>query len=74
MKKKAADDMMHGRGISLSRSLVNSMTYNEKGNEVTFVISNLQNTSSAVPGKMSNFETIALKNMELVCREGLRLF
>lgn len=70
LEKKAADDMMHGRGISLSRSLVNSMTYNEKGNEVTFVISNLQNTSSAVPGKMSNFETIALKNMELVCREG----
>lgn len=70
MEKKAEDDMLHGRGISLSKSLVHSLSYNEKGNEVTFIIANLQNTSSAVPGKMSHFETIELKNKELVCREG----
>lgn len=70
LEKRASDDMMHGRGISLSKSLVHSISYNEKGNEVTFVIANLQNTSSAIPGKMSNFETVALKNMDIVCREG----
>lgn len=67
---KADDDMLHGRGISLSRSLVHSLTYNEKGNEVTFIIANLQNTSSAIPGKMTSFETIEYKNKDVVCREG----
>ena len=67
---KADDDMLHGRGISLSRSLVHSLTYNEKGNEVTFIIANLQNTSSAIPGKMTAFETIEYKNKDVVCREG----
>lgn len=71
MDKKMADDsMLHGRGISLSKNVVQSLTYNEKGNEVTFTISNLQNTSSAVPGKMSHFETIEYKDKEIVCREG----
>lgn len=70
MESKADDDMLHGRGISLSKSLVHSLSYNEKGNEVTFIIANLQNTSSAIPGKMSHFETIEYKNKDVVCREG----
>ncbi len=70
LEKKADEGMLHGRGISLSRTLVQSLLYNEKGNEVKFVISNLQHTSSAVPGKMRSFETVSFKNKEIVCREG----
>ncbi|MBR4322491.1 cyclic nucleotide-binding domain-containing protein [Treponema sp.] len=71
LEKSSGDyDMLHGRGISLSKSVVQSLTYNEKGNEVTFTIANLRNTSSAVPGKMSQFETIEYKDKEVVCREG----
>ena len=69
-KNKVEDSMLHGRGISLSKTVVQSLTYNEKGNEVTFTIANLRNTSSAVPGKMSQFETIEYKDREVVCREG----
>lgn len=69
-KNKLDDNMLHGRGISLSKSVVHSLTYNEKGNEVSFIIANLRNTSSAVPGKMSNFETVEYKDKEVVCREG----
>ena len=71
MKKSEVDEtMLHGRGISLSKSIVQSLTYNDKGNEVTFTINNLQNTSSAVPGKMTQFETVEYKDKEIVCREG----
>ena len=71
MEKGVADEcMLHGRGISLSKSVVQSLTYNEKGNEVTFTITNLRNTSSAVPGKMTQFETVEYKDKEVVCREG----
>ena len=64
------ENMLHGRGIALSKSVVHSLIYNEKGNEVSFTIENLQNTSSAVPGKMSQFETIEYKDKDVVCREG----
>jgi len=69
-KSEVDDTMLHGRGISLSKSVVQSLTYNEKGNEVTFSIANLKNTSSAVPGKMTQFETIEYKDKQVVCREG----
>jgi len=68
--KPADDFMLHGRGISLSKSVAQSLTYNEVGNQVTFVISNLRNTTSAIPSKMSQFETVEYKNREVVCREG----
>lgn len=70
LEKKADEGMLHGRGISLSRTLVQSLSYNEKGNEVKFIIANLQHTSSAVPGKMRSFKTVSFKNKEIVCREG----
>ena len=69
-KNDVEDSMLHGRGISLSKSIVHSLAYNEKGNAVTFTIVNLRNTSSAVPGKMSQFETVEYKDKEVVCREG----
>lgn len=70
-KAAAVDDnMLHGRGINLSKSVVKTLTYNEKGNEVTFTIANLRNKSSAVPGKMTQFETVEYKDKEVVCREG----
>ena len=69
-KNEVEDTMLHGRGISLSKSIVHSLTYNEKGNAVTFTIANLRNMSSAVPGKMSQFETVEYKDKEVVCREG----
>lgn len=70
LNKTADESLMHGRGISLSKSLVKSLSYNEKGNEVTFIIENLHNETSAVPGKMAEFETVAYHNKEIVCREG----
>jgi len=60
---------MHGRGISLSRQLVNTIVYNEKGNEVTFDISNRLNEVNTVPGIMKPFDTIEYKDKQIVCRE-----
>ena len=60
---------MHGRGISLSRQMVNTIVYNEKGNEVTFDISNRQNAVNTVPGIMEPFATIDYKDKQVVCRE-----
>lgn len=64
-----AEDETHGRGISLASDLVSDLRYNEKGNEVTFDIKNIQNTSNTVPGIMIPFKTIEFKRHEIVCKQ-----
>jgi len=59
----------HGRGIALSGSLVSSLRYNDKGNEVSFDIANIQNKSNTVPGIMIPFKTIEYKRHEIVCKQ-----
>lgn len=69
-EKKAEEGALHGRGISVSKSLVKNLIYNEKGNEVAFIIDNLQNESSAVPGVMNNFQTLQYRDRQVVIKEG----
>lgn len=59
----------HGRGMKLSENLVSSLTYNEKGNEVTFEIINQQDEANTVPGIMLPFATINYVDKQIVCRE-----
>jgi len=64
-----AGTKLHGRGISLSVSLVKKLMYNEKGNEVTFAIANRRNATNTIPGIMKPFTTIEYKDKQIVCRE-----
>lgn len=68
MNKKNNFDT-HGRGISLSKQCVKKLTYNERGNQVTFTIANKVNAVNTIPGIMKPFDTIEYKNKEVVCRE-----
>lgn len=67
--EKEFTDHTHGRGMKISQSLVHSLSYNEKGNEVTFDILNLQDEANTVPGIMKPFETELYKDKEVVCYE-----
>lgn len=62
----------HGMGIKMSESLVSSISYNDKGNEVTFTIPNLQNAANTIPGIMYPFESIEYSDKQVVCRENER--
>lgn len=64
-----ADKELHGRGISLSSNLVQNLSYNEKGNEVTFEINNILNKTNNVPGIMKPFESVNYKDKQVVCLE-----
>ena len=66
---KEFDEETHGRGMKLSRSLVSAMSYNDKGNEVTFEIQNQLNASNNVPYVMQPFTTINYAEKQVVCRE-----
>lgn len=70
LEAKTDDNEMHGRGISMSRQLVQTLTYNEKGNEVSFTIQNLKNQTSSIPEIMQPFQSITYKDKQVVCREG----
>lgn len=63
------EEEIHGRGISLSRQMVNTLFYNEKGNEVTFEISNLRNKVNTIPLIMEQFSTISYKDKDVVFKE-----
>lgn len=62
--------LTHGRGMSLSNSLVSELTYNEKGNKVSFEVENLKDASNSVPGIMVPFATSTYKKHEIVCKQG----
>lgn len=66
---KSFTDETHGRGMKLSESLVSNLTYNEKGNEVSFEIENMQDVANTVPVIMVPFANITYKDREIVCRE-----
>ncbi len=68
--KMSGTEFFHGRGISLSKQMVKSLSYNEKGNEVTFTIENQIDKSNSIPNIMTSFPTLEYKNHQVVCREG----
>lgn len=55
--KDTSPSALHGRGITLSESLVNNLSYNEKGNIVSFEITNLRNTTNTVPVMFKQFDS-----------------
>ena len=63
------DEETHGRGMKMSQGLVSNLTYNNKGNEVSFEISNLKDAANMVHGIMVPFSTVDYKDKQIVCRE-----
>lgn len=59
----------HGRGISMSKTFVGELHYNEKGNMVSFAIDNQRNTTNTIPGVMTSFDPIDYDVREIVCRQ-----
>lgn len=69
MDRRAANSENHGRGISLSKTFVQKLSYNEKGNQVTFQITNQVNSVNAIPGIMKPFDVLEYKDKQIVCRQ-----
>jgi len=69
LEKTAGGEDLHGRGISLGLEMAKRVSYNEKGNEVSFEIQNQQNTVNTIPGIIEPFATIEYKDKDVICRE-----
>ena len=68
-KETEQSEELHGRGIQLSSEMVGTLSYNEKGNEVTLKLKSQKNTSNNIPGVLRTFETVTFKDREVICRE-----
>lgn len=69
LEKKNISEELHGRGISMGLEMAKRVSYNEKGNEVSFEIPNQQNSVNTVPGIIEPFAVIEYKDKDVVCRE-----
>lgn len=68
--KKNLEQGMSGRGILFTKHMMESMSYNEKGNEVTFTIDYDQTSTSNIPQGLENSQTIDVKAGDVLFREG----
>ncbi len=59
----------HGMGIKLTENLVHNLTYNEKGNAVSFTVPTSQNTVNSVPSIMSQYTVSDYKDRDVVCKQ-----
>lgn len=69
IRKPAEVTETHGRGMSLTAGLVSNLTYNDKGNEVSFEIKNVRNKSNTIPGVMGIFEPVSFTDKQVICKQ-----
>lgn len=69
LEHTAEDSEVHGRGIKMSRGVVEKVEYNEKGNVVTFGIRNSVDAVNAIPGFIQKLNTVHYRDKEIICHQ-----
>ncbi|MDC7125670.1 MAG: cyclic nucleotide-binding domain-containing protein, partial [Spirochaetales bacterium] len=70
-KLKTQDELsLHGRGIRMARFLSKEMYYNDKGNQVTFIIEHEKQPSGKFPQPLIKEEILEVKVGDIVFEEG----
>jgi hypothetical protein len=70
MATKADEPGLHGMGVSMAKLYVQSMTYNEMGNEVTFEIEHRKAESNTIPRIFAQATEVHFNDGAYICREG----
>jgi hypothetical protein len=61
---------LHGRGILITKSLVNNLHYNEQGNEVTFEVNFESERAGLMPGLFEYIPAKEIKHGDIIFKEG----
>lgn len=61
---------LHGRGILMTKNLVQDLTYNDKGNEVSFGFTYQTDTAQLTPGLFENIDPVEIKQGDTIFEEG----
>ena len=68
--KQEGEYALHGRGILMARGIATKLTYNQKGNEVTLVISHNKSLERITPRGFGDSETVNTQKGDLIFQEG----
>lgn len=61
---------LHGRGILLAKNFTKNLTYNDKGNVVTFEIEYSKDGNTVTPALFRNIKAVEVKPGEIIFRQG----
>jgi len=61
---------LHGMGIKMAGVYVHDLSYNEKGNSVSFSIAHQKDSANVVPSIFSDQAEVTFKDRDIVVREG----
>ena len=62
-------DQLHGRGIMMARHYLSRLTYNDRGNEVSFEIDHIDEVN-VVPRVFTNMEEVSFEDGQVVFQQG----
>ncbi len=61
---------LHGMGVKMANLYVRELTYNDKGNEVSFSVEHRRGESNAIPMIFRSAEEVRFEDGQYVCSEG----
>ncbi len=69
MNEEITAESLHGRGIMIAKNYLQSVTYNERGNEVSFQIEHLHE-SNVIPRVFADQEEVMVHDGDVIFRQG----
>lgn len=61
---------LHGMGMQMAELYVRNLSYNEKGNEVSFEVEHQQNESNSIPAIFDQSQEMTFLDGQYICSEG----
>ncbi|MFZ5950249.1 MAG: cyclic nucleotide-binding domain-containing protein [Candidatus Rifleibacteriota bacterium] len=61
---------LHGRGIIISSGITENLTFNEKGNCVTFDFQHQEGIANVTPALFKNLQTVSINKGDIIFHEG----
>jgi len=70
MSSKLPEPALHGMGVKMANLYVRGLSYNDKGNEVSFDVIHQRGASNTIPGIFAQSEEMHFSDGQYICREG----
>ncbi|HAE21262.1 MAG TPA: cyclic nucleotide-binding protein [Spirochaetaceae bacterium] len=70
MDIKHKEPELHGMGMNMARLYVEKLSYNEKGNEVSFEVEHQRNASNVIPAIFDLSQEMTFQDGQYICSEG----
>jgi hypothetical protein len=70
LASKPDEPGLHGMGMKMASVYVQNLTYNDKGNEVSFQVAHQKNESNTIPAIFESSQELVFEDGQYLCSEG----